>query len=147
MGSPININNYINIYTNKSPPKGPQISFTTPIQTQSSQLKKPQYLSNNSYDKNINSSYKNTSNSYGSINGSLERAKFSSLDKPVLYGSNSGTFLRNSPYCHNLSPDPRGYLTNFRDRMNPSHKIKKSYKSNDKMSFNFFSPHTPYSRN
>jgi hypothetical protein len=28
MGSPININNYINIYTNKA--KGPQISFTSP---------------------------------------------------------------------------------------------------------------------
>lgn len=30
MNSPININNYINIYTSKSPPKKQPISFTAP---------------------------------------------------------------------------------------------------------------------
>lgn len=50
MGSPININNYINIYTNKSPPKGPQISFTNPTTNISSQEpKKSQNIVNYSY--------------------------------------------------------------------------------------------------
>lgn len=42
MGSPININNYISIYTNKSPSKGPQLSFTNPSLNASNALKKPQ---------------------------------------------------------------------------------------------------------
>jgi hypothetical protein len=65
MGSPININNYINIYTNKSPPKGPQISFTRPTVNLPSQQRKPQNIVNYSYEKNLtNNSYKNNFNSY-----------------------------------------------------------------------------------
>lgn len=145
MGSPININNFINIYTNKSPPKGPQISFTNPPTFPSQQQKKNQNIVNYSYEKSLtNNSYKNMINPFG-ISGSLERAKFSSLDKPNPLHSN-GSFLRNSPYCPNQNTSNRGYLSNFRDRLNPSNKIKKSYKTTEKMNFNFFSPNPPFSR-
>ena len=72
MGSPININNYINIYTNKSPAKGAQISFTSPTINFIGSPKKTLSYGHASFEKSINSSgLKNTSNSYGSINGSL----------------------------------------------------------------------------
>lgn len=34
----------------------------------------------------------------------------------------------------------RGYLSNFKERFNPNQKMKKSYKTNEKFSFNFFNP-------
>lgn len=79
--SPININNYINIYTNKSPPSH-QLNFNTnhfvPHQT-----KKALSYGTVSYDKNINSSsssFKNSSNpTYNHTPASLERAKLGSL--------------------------------------------------------------------
>ena len=73
MGSPININNYINIYTNKLPAKGPQISFNSPtINAMGSQKKTLSYASNceKSIANNSNS-YKGSYNTFGSINGSL----------------------------------------------------------------------------
>jgi hypothetical protein len=79
----------------------------------------------------------------GSGNNSLERVKFSSLDKPM--GSSSSSFLRNNVYfqSNNLSPAQRGYLSNFKERFNPNAKIKKSYKNSDKFNFNFFNSTAP----
>lgn len=72
MGSPININNYINIYTNKSPAKGPQISFTSPTINFIGSPKKTLSYGHASFERSINGSgFKNGSNVYGSINGSL----------------------------------------------------------------------------
>jgi hypothetical protein len=151
VGSPININNYINIYTNKTPVKGPQISFTTPSANFMGSPKKTMSYGNSSFEKSVaNTSIKNSSNTYGSINGSLERIKFSSLDKPLLGSSNNNSsgFLKNNVYYQSTntaigtgSPS-RSYLSNFREKQNPTQKIKKSYKTNDKFSFNGFSSST-----
>lgn len=139
MGSPININNYINIYTSKSPARTPQLNYSSPTNGNGqNQGKKPISFGGaggagygSSFEKNVvNNSYKNH-HSYGSSNPSLERAKFNSLDKPVVHGTHgpaSGSFLRNA-YYQNASPAGRGYLSNFRERMNPSQKVKKSYKA------------------
>lgn len=154
MGSPININNYINIYTSKSPARTPQLNYSSPTNgIGQNQGKKPISFGGAggaggtggpggtggtggggygaSFEKNVvNSSYKNH-HSYGSSNPSLERAKFNSLDKPVVHGTHgpaSGSFLRNA-YYQNASPAGRGYLSNFRERMNPSQKVKKTYKA------------------
>jgi len=74
MGSPININNYINIYTSKVPAKGPQISFNTPSINLVSPQKKTLSYGNSTFEKNVvnnSNSFKHSYNSFGSINGSL----------------------------------------------------------------------------
>lgn len=75
---------------------------------------------------------------------SLERVKFSSLDKPAT----SASFLRNNVYYQpnssNQMYDQRGYLSNFKDRFNIHPKIKKSFKNVDKPNFNFMNPNFAY---
>ena len=71
MNSPININNYINIYTAKSPQKGPQISLTA---NHTDSTKKPgSYVNhiNHSYDKSPVPHQYRQNHGFGSINGSL----------------------------------------------------------------------------
>jgi hypothetical protein len=149
INSPININNYINIYTAKnSQQKGPQISFTNPNpnglnQGYSSGYRPPLMggYANHSYDKSlVNSSYKAAHHSYTN-GGSLERAKFSSLDKPAAH--TGGSFLKNA-YYQNATPAGRAYLSNFRERMNPGQKIKKSYRTSERSGFNFMTPVSPF---
>ena len=50
--------------------------------------------------------------------------------------SSSSNFLKNSPYYQSSANVNRGYLSNFKERLNPNHKMKKSYKTNEKFSFN-----------
>ena len=72
MGSPININNYINIYTNKMPSKGPQINFTSSALNVVSAQKKMSH-GNTTFQKSLvssSNSYK-SNYSYGSFNGSI----------------------------------------------------------------------------
>ena len=150
MNSPININNYINIYTSKSPPKKAPISFTAPgFIGNTTPVRKSggnpfPAPTNASYLKNMvnNSGNREYHNQYGttSLGGSLERAKFSSLDKPIGSTSHagstghsghtqSGSFLRNAYYQNAAPVAGRGYLSNFKERMNPHQKIKKSYRT------------------
>lgn len=78
--SPININNYINIYTHKSPQNvQQQVTF---VPSSFSQAKKALSYGNASFEKSINGSIiKNSSNANLNMNGSgsLDRIKFSSL--------------------------------------------------------------------
>ena len=79
MGSPININNYINIYTNKTPksPFKQKISLTSPAEKSLTHSKNPSNTGaygNYSYDKTHvgTNSYKNAYQIYGgSSNGSV----------------------------------------------------------------------------
>lgn len=143
--SPININNYINIYTHKSPQNVQhQVNFIP--NNHISQVKKALSYGNASFEKSINGSIvKNSSNLNLNINGSgsLDRIKFSSLEKPMTSTINA-PLLKNNVYCQSTTPvNNRGYLSNFKERFNPNQKIKKSYKTNEKFSFNFFNATTP----
>lgn len=144
--SPININNYINIYTHKSPPASQPLTFNNHHYI-SPQPKKTMSYGNASFEKSIaNSSYK-TVNNHSSANGSLERVKFCSLEKPVVGAAQTNTnYLKNNVYFQQSSTpvNNRGYLSNFKERFNPNQKIKKSYKTNERFNFNFFNATTPY---
>lgn len=149
VSSPININNYINIYTHKSPPSTQPLTFNNHHYI-SPQPKKTMSYGNASFEKSIaNSSYK-TVNNHSSTNGSLQRVKFCSLEKPVaVVGStqtSSTSYLKNNVYFQQSSTptNNRGYLSNFKERFNPNQKIKKSYKTNERFNFNFFNTTTPY---
>jgi len=142
-GSPININNYINIYTCKSPTHQSGSTLTS-NNLGPPQPKKTFSYGNVSYEKSINSSYKSTSNIYNSIS-TCDRVKFCSSDKPTIsiMPLTSNTH-KNVSASQSASQINRGYLSNFKERFNPNQKIKKSYKNPDKVNFNFFSAATPY---
>lgn len=143
-GSPININNYINIYTCKSPTHQASTVFTSNNYV-SPQAKKTFSYGNVSYEKSINSSYNNTSNIYSSISSCAQRPKFSSSEKPMITTVIPSSILhKNATSSQSATQINRGYLSNFKERFNPNQKIKKSYKNTDKMTFNFFSAATPY---
>jgi hypothetical protein len=77
--------------------------------------------------------------------GSLDRVKFNSCDRQ-LGNNNSSSYLRNNAYYQNPNSNQmaRVYLSNFKERINPSLKIKKSIKSNDKLNFNFINTSPSY---
>lgn len=141
-GSPININNYINIYTCKSPTHQNSSTFTS-NNFISPQPKKAFSYGNVSYEKSINSSYKNSSN-INSMSTCADRVKFCSSDKPTISTIIPSTLQKNISASQSAVQINRGYLSNFKERFNPNQKIKKSYKNPDKVNFNFFSATTPY---
>ena len=121
-----------------------QVSFVP--NNHMSQAKKALSYGNASFEKSINGSIiKNSSNANLNKNGSgsLDRIKLSSLEKPMVSTINP-PMLKNNVHCQSTTPvNNRGYLSNFKERFNPNQKIKKSYKTNEKFSFNFYSTTTP----
>lgn len=144
MGSPININNYINIYTSKSPVSN-QINFNSNHNHYGlHQAKKSVNLGQVSFEKSINSINNLSQKQISSILDhshatSQERYKFNSVEKQVLPSSTlhhngSQNYIKYSPYD---SQNTRGYLSNFKERFNPNPKVKKFYRAIEKQNINF----------
>ena len=130
--SPININNYINIYTQKQP-----LSFNPHFHRKPSQPNNRSLnIRQSPFSKPINSSQKNislTSTGQDRSIGSLDRGKFTSLDRGKLPQPQSG-FLQNNVYCQGGGGVE---VQQFKERLYGSgQRIKKGHRTHEKFSFN-----------